>query len=365
MAEVGQADVMFVRKHPASLREIFPGDRRRRLTHRFFWAPLRAFPRLTAVVAESLGAIALWMAARGMENGFSVRLFREAAWGRYQEGVSQGGGIPKHQRATVLAYHAVSSLPAGSVVEGYGIPPSEFERQIDELLASGYHFIAPDEFLRFLAGQAGLPRRALLLTFDDGYADLPRVVPILETRSIPAIVFVVTGRIGQANLWDQAIGAPALPLLDVAGLKSLAKTGFEIGLHSRTHPFLPRLDQAALKCEIAGGITDLQQAGLGRARMFAYPYGAYDLKCQEALSRAGIDAAFTVEPGTVKKGVNPLAIPRFEITRGTQGWRLLLQLRTGGIPQRMWPVMTFMLRSPRRFAKAVWRRIRAGAGPVN
>lgn len=51
-----------------------------------------------------------------------------------------------------------------------------------------------------------IPRRAIALTFDDGYADnLHRAKPLLERYEIPATVFVATGYLGQNRefWWDE------------------------------------------------------------------------------------------------------------------------------------------------------------------
>jgi peptidoglycan/xylan/chitin deacetylase (PgdA/CDA1 family) len=44
---------------------------------------------------------------------------------------------------------------------------ARFRHQLDSLRRAGYQFIHPDELLAYLDGRAGLPRRPLLLTFDD------------------------------------------------------------------------------------------------------------------------------------------------------------------------------------------------------
>lgn len=49
-----------------------------------------------------------------------------------------------------------------------------------------------------------VPRRAVAITFDDGYVDnLESAKPLLERYGIPATAFVVAGRIGQQFWWDQ------------------------------------------------------------------------------------------------------------------------------------------------------------------
>jgi peptidoglycan/xylan/chitin deacetylase (PgdA/CDA1 family) len=80
------------------------------------------------------------------------------------------------------------------------------------------HFAAQMEILRQYArpmqlrqlpqalADGHLPRRSVVVTFDDGYADnLSLAKPLLERYEIPATVFLITGHIGQARefWWDE------------------------------------------------------------------------------------------------------------------------------------------------------------------
>jgi peptidoglycan/xylan/chitin deacetylase (PgdA/CDA1 family) len=110
-------------------------------------------------------------------------------------------------------------------MEPYSVPPARFRHQLDSLQRAGYRFIHPDELLAYLDGRAGLPRRPLLLTFDDCYADLvDTVLPELVERGIPAVALAVSGLIGGSNQWDRAAWAATLPLLNVRGLETLERS---------------------------------------------------------------------------------------------------------------------------------------------
>ena len=51
----------------------------------------------------------------------------------------------------------------------------------------------------------GLPDKPVLLTFDDGYADLAEyALPVLRRYGFGAGVFIVTGQVGGTNAWDEA-----------------------------------------------------------------------------------------------------------------------------------------------------------------
>ncbi|UFN49841.1 polysaccharide deacetylase family protein [Roseomonas sp. OT10] len=105
------------------------------------------------------------------------------------------------------------------------VTPGLFCRLLDALAAAGIAAVTLEEAAARLA--APRPGRFVCLTFDDGYRDNHDILlPILEARRVPAIVYVAPGLVdGTAPLWwyglDQAIareGALRLPLDGAAEL---------------------------------------------------------------------------------------------------------------------------------------------------
>jgi peptidoglycan/xylan/chitin deacetylase (PgdA/CDA1 family)/glycosyltransferase involved in cell wall biosynthesis len=306
----GRADVLFARLHPEEATKMF--HRPESLMDRLIWRWFRGLIRGFVLTVLELGS----------QRSFIVQLFSWLVNLEYYQGVREAGGIPKPRPLRILCYHAIADLAKVPILESYGVPPEQFKEQMDLLLNLGYRFIDADEFLRFVQGKGGLPKRPILLTFDDCYQDvLDFALPILQERGIPAIAFAVSQRL--TNEWDQAIGTPEMQLMDAEGLKKLAEGGFEIGSHSQTHPELTQISDDQLIQEIAGSVADLEKMGLNRPRFFAYPYGDYNQKVEEVAQKTGLEVAFTVEPGLVKPGANPYQIPRIEILKRDAGLRFL------------------------------------------
>lgn len=229
----------------------------------------------------------------------------------------------------VLALHAVADLRDDPLLAAYAIPPAEFDAIVDAL-GRTHTFVGLDEVVAGLAGLAPLPRRGVLLTFDDGYADLADVVgPRLHDWGIPAVAFVVTECLGTTNTWDEARGGASLPLMDAAGLQRLTPMPLAVGAHSRSHPNLTHLCDDDLRAEVAGARADLQRAGLPAPVAFCFPYGQFDDRTIAATRAAGYGAAFTLEPGVVRPGADPLRLPRIELHRGDTGLRLRAKLAAG------------------------------------
>ncbi len=314
--DAGGADVLLARKHPEEAGRIL--RRRESWADRLVGRPLR--PLVRAVVLALVGA--------GAAGPRRRHWFFRARDLEYFRGVREAGGPPRRGTVRVLCYHAVADLKGARVLEPYGVPPRCFAQQL-AYLDRRFHVIGPDEFGRFLAG-AGVPRRAVLITFDDAYADLAEEgLPVLGARNMPAAAFAVSSLLGGTNAWDAPIGAPQLPLLDAGGLRELSRRGIAVGSHTRTHPVLPDLAPHDVEAELAGSRDELERIGL-RPRWLAYPFGEHDAGVRRAAAGAGYEAAFTVEPGVVRPGSDPLALPRIEIFRDDVGWRFAWKLEWAG-----------------------------------
>jgi peptidoglycan/xylan/chitin deacetylase (PgdA/CDA1 family) len=236
------------------------------------------------------------------------------------------------RRLRILAYHAVVDLRADPVLAEYGVPPTLFAAQLDALSEHGWTFVGLDAVLASFDGGEPLPRRAVLLTFDDAYADLLEIAcPLLEARGIPALAFAVADLVGTTNVWDQAKGAAALDLLDAGGLREVAERGVEVGSHTASHRSLLSVDGRELGGELAGSATTLEGLGLSRPRAFSYPYGDASAGLAAAVEDAGYEIAFTTAWGD-PRGVDRCLIPRVEIHASDTPGKLRLKLAAAAWP---------------------------------
>jgi len=106
--------------------------------------------------------------------------------------------------ARIIAYHRVGStyeFPSDVPL----VPPEDFEKQIS-YLSRNYRVISLSELGRALSRGTGLPAKAAVITFDDGYKDNHAIAyPILKRHGVPATVFLATGHIdtGTPFWWDR------------------------------------------------------------------------------------------------------------------------------------------------------------------
>lgn len=310
--EAGQADVQYVRKHPEHPGAVRADTR----WSRFLWRPLARTPVASSLVAAVARRAATALAAGAGPRPLATKVFFKVRDLEYWRGVERAGGVPAPRPVRVLCYHSLSDLGGTPVVEDYGTPVPTFRHQLRRLRRAGFHFVSLEEVLRCLEGRGGLPRRAVLVTFDDCFADLAGGVPVLREEEVPAVAFAVSGLVGRHNTWDVAIGAPPLPLADVDGLLRLAAAGVTIGAHGRTHRPLPTLDHREMRSETDGAADELEAIGLPRPTVFAYPHGAADAAARRSVAEAGMRAAFTVTPGVVPpRATDPYGLPRIEVLR--------------------------------------------------
>lgn len=313
--EAGQADVVLARKHPERTRDIFAERRNRRAG-----LLLALMPGVPPLIAGTAVRLAEHAPDEGLRARAVRRFFGFARDLSYWQGVARAGGIPASNRALVLCYHAISDLSADPVLADYGIDRAIFAAQLDQLTRRGFHFVHPVELRAALEGRACLPRRAVVLTFDDCYTDLLEVArEELSPRGIPALAFAVTGL--RSNEWDRPIGARTMDLLDDAGLRRLRECGVEIGCHSRSHRTLTDLDNQELAAETAGAAEDLERTGLPRPYAFAYPYGVRDARSRRAVESAGYALGFGLRRDRAGPANDPFDLPRVEILARDAGWR--------------------------------------------
>lgn len=76
----------------------------------------------------------------------------------------------------------------------------QFAQDLDFFL-SNYEPLALQDLVEHFEGKKSLPKRCFLLTFDDGFREMHDVVaPILRAKGVPAIFFLTTGFVDNADM---------------------------------------------------------------------------------------------------------------------------------------------------------------------
>ena len=230
--------------------------------------------------------------------------------------------------ATILIYHRVG----GGTEDELDTPTAQFAAQLDALVAGSHDVVALDTALDRLA--AGDPTPSVVLTFDDGFADVAeRAHPLLAERQLPYTVYLTAGLVGGDMRWEgsdaSSQGALALTWHQV---EELVASGLcTIGNHTFDHSRPEATDESQLdRC------SDVVVEALGeerRPRHFAWTWGIEAPALRVAIAERFRSAA-TGTLGRNQPGEDPLALRRVPVRRSDPLRFFEAKLRGGLLPER-------------------------------
>jgi len=180
------------------------------------------------------------------------------------------------RRSCILTYHSLDT--SGSVIS---VAPQVFQEQMACLAETGVPVVSLDR-VRETPG-------SVALTFDDGFRNFfDHAFPVLQRHGFPATVFAVSGFCGGRNDWPSQPRNSGIPILELMGwheLQQIARAGISVGCHTATHPRLSLLSDAQLDDELHGSRAAIEDRAGMLADTFAYPYGDFDPRVRQAVSR--------------------------------------------------------------------------------
>lgn len=201
--------------------------------------------------------------------------------------MNQGMDIP------ILMYHDLEPGATGSYA--FGLPLRRFRGQLDDLQRQGFETITFKELFEALDGSGNLPRKPVILTFDDAYVSVADyAVPLLLEHGMKGTIFVVADALGGCNHWDMAQGAERMELMDQRMLETALAAGMEIGAHGCRHLNLEELDEAGRLDEIVRSRRKLEEVFGIKVNVFAYPYGAHNSCVADMVREAGYQGAVSI-----------------------------------------------------------------------
>ncbi len=210
-----------------------------------------------------------------------------------------------YQLIPVLVYHNISAQDKGKL----SIASRTFDAQIRQLHEEGFQAITLADFMAFAAGRRQLPRKSVLLTFDDGYKSFVQYArPILKDYGFGATLFVYSDFIGAGSglSWQD--------------LRTLSEQGYDVQAHSKSHASLHRKEgesEAAyakrIEAELAYPLTLFKKNLPRPVDALAYPYGEMDDELVPFVAKYGYAVAFTVRRQSNPAFVSLLKISRAQI----------------------------------------------------
>ncbi|MDO3378868.1 poly-beta-1,6-N-acetyl-D-glucosamine N-deacetylase PgaB [Geoalkalibacter halelectricus] len=240
----------------------------------------------------------------------------------------------------VLCYHDVQTLVDDP--DGMSVSRDNLVAQFSWLRENGYHPVSIDDLLAAQAGEKPLPPKAVLLTFDDGYASFYSLVfPLLKAFDFPAVVAPV-GRWVDAEAgslvaygdtlvprerfmtWEQLREVAASGLVEVASHSFDLHYGIQANPQGNEQPaMIARYYDAAtgsyetdaayesrLRADFERNSALFEQHLGMRPRVMVWPYGAYNRTAQALAREQGMDIALTLETGANRPSENLGAVRR-------------------------------------------------------
>ena len=117
----------------------------------------------------------------------------------------------------VLSWNTIQDFPFDERLISASV--SEFEEQM-RYVAENYSAITFNQLVEWMDGHAPLPRKPIMITFDDGYDDLYlNTFPILKKYELKATVFVATGLIGGSETYWNDFVAYVVKYVDCERLR--------------------------------------------------------------------------------------------------------------------------------------------------
>lgn len=259
---------------------------------------------------------------------------------------------------TVLMFHRVIApgAPAWQGANPLFTMSTTFFEQFLRFLKAHYSPVGLADVARASSGEARLPPRALLVTFDDGWADNAEfAAPLLKEAGVPALFFLATGAIksgeafwqekffawamsagdrsakwqtlmgsfegsidlksgfleqiaqiietterrgGAANiLMERLDGLDAATLPQMMAPEDITRLAedplFEIGAHGVSHTPLPHVSDVV--SELEGAWDDLSQWCTPSAKSLSFPHGQYTTQILKTARSLGYDLLFDSE----------------------------------------------------------------------
>ncbi len=266
---------------------------------------------------------------------------------------------PFQNRAVILLYHRVMKVERDPF--SICISPEVFEEQV-QYLNQSYEILQLSELVHILSQGLKPPKRAIVLTFDDGYGDnFLNAKPLLQKYKIPATFFIATQSTHCGEFWWDELERLFAPdplqmdhffsVWDDLRMKSQTersavleefRTGktdllprsdyrllsdreifeiardnlFEIGAHTESHSRLSALGPHLQKAEIENSKLSLEAITSRPVRFFSYPFGGkgdYSSETVKLIHDLKFSAACAAFPSFVHSGSDLFQLPRFHV----------------------------------------------------
>jgi peptidoglycan/xylan/chitin deacetylase (PgdA/CDA1 family) len=203
--------------------------------------------------------------------------------------VADAKTILARPQVPILCYHQVRNWRStdGAMGKDYTVEIQNFKDQMKMLSDSGYHTILPDQLYAYLNEGKPLPKKPIMLTFDDTVLDQFTVVnPTLKKYGYKAAYFVMTVSIGKKGKFVNYMSADQI--------KQLSDEGNTIGSHTYDHKNFKKYTGKDWEEQLDKPSKKLEEITGKKMEYFAYPFGLWNKEGFPELKKRGFKMAFAL-----------------------------------------------------------------------
>lgn len=203
--------------------------------------------------------------------------------------VADAKTILERPQVPILCYHQVRNWKPtdGKVGKDYIVEIENFKNHIKMLVDSGYNTILPDQLYAYLNEGKALPKKPIMLTFDDTDLDQYTIVnPLLKKYGYKAVYFIMTVSIGKKGKFVDYMSADQI--------KQLSDEGNVIGSHTYDHKNFKKYEGKDWEEQLDKPTKKLEQITGKKIDYFAYPFGLWNAEGIPQLKKRGFKMAFAL-----------------------------------------------------------------------
>ncbi len=204
----------------------------------------------------------------------------------------------------IIMYHSILKDPART--GKYVVTPAQLRTDFEYLRKHGYTSVLPRDLVKYAKGEADLPEKCVMLTFDDGYYNnLLYLLPLLEEYSFNALISVV-GKFTRLYT-DSGDKNPNYAHLSYDDIRLLDASGkIEIGNHTYDmHKLEPIRGSGRKKGEsdaqydkrLSGDLMKLQKElennGITVPVCYTYPFGIIGSGSLSTVKKCGFSVSLS------------------------------------------------------------------------
>ena len=204
----------------------------------------------------------------------------------------------------ILMYHKIPDKPIESPNRIF-ITKENFKKHLDFFRLRG---LTPITFVDYkniaegnikpTQGRMPIPKKPIILTFDDGYEDnFTNLLPLMQKYGYKGVIYLLGDENITYNYWDADKGDHKDMLMNITQKQAFVQAGWEIGAHTLTHPNLTQISAEQAFEEMTLSKKNIEETLQIKIISFAYPYGSLNENLKELAKKAGFDFAVATDTG--------------------------------------------------------------------